>query len=156
MLFSQYHLNCSQVLASDDDFRERQVRGNLKRRLQMLVDIRIIPVINENDIITRRTAPLLSGHKMAWDKDSLASLFAQGMQVELMVLLTDVDRIYTATSSGEGRKFISQFYLGDKSFVVSGSRFHLQVRTVGPFVLGTLFMSTDEKPIGDAASEEAL
>lgn len=76
VLFAQYHLNCSQVLASDTDFREPQVRENLKRTLRTLLDVGIIPVINENDIITRRTEPLLSGDKMAWDNDSLASLFA--------------------------------------------------------------------------------
>ncbi|OWZ21038.1 Delta-1-pyrroline-5-carboxylate synthetase [Phytophthora megakarya] len=184
MLFAQYHLNCSQVLASDADFREPQVRENLKLTLQTLLDVGIIPVINENDVITRRTAPLLSGDKMAWDNDSLASLFAQEMQVDLMVLITDVDGVYT-NSSGEGRQLITRFRRGDKPFVVPESRVssagqqdkvHSCIRAVDsgsvraavvakaePGVLlrilngervGTLFISPDGKPIGDAATEE--
>ncbi|KAG3107417.1 hypothetical protein PI125_g12749 [Phytophthora idaei] len=61
-----------QMLASDADFREPQVRENLKSTLGTLLDVGIIPVINENDVITRRTAPLLSGEKMAWDNSSRA------------------------------------------------------------------------------------
>ncbi|ETK97105.1 hypothetical protein F441_00331 [Phytophthora nicotianae CJ01A1] len=186
MLFSQYHLNCSQVLASDTDFREPQVRENLKNTLTTLLDVGIIPVINENDVITRRTAPLLCGEKMAWDNDSLASLFAQEMQVDLMVIITDVDGIYTAsTSSGDDRKLISRFKRDDKPFVVPESRVssmgqndkvHSCIRAVDsgavraavvakaePGVLlrivkgervGTLFISPDGKPIGDATTEE--
>ncbi|KAL3660516.1 hypothetical protein V7S43_014660 [Phytophthora oleae] len=184
MLFAQYHLNCSQILASDADFREPQVRENLKRTLRTLLDVGIIPVINENDIITRRTAPLLSGDKMAWDNDSLASLFAQEMQVDLMVLITDVDGLYRA-SLGENRQLLSRFQRGDKPFVAPESRVssmgqndkvHSCIRAVDsgavraaviakaePGVLlrilngeqvGTLFISPDGGPIGDAETEE--
>jgi delta-1-pyrroline-5-carboxylate synthetase len=58
MLFSQYHLACSQILASDADFREKNVRENLKNTIRTLLDVGIIPVINENDVITKRTTPL--------------------------------------------------------------------------------------------------
>ncbi|RLN71426.1 hypothetical protein BBJ29_007262 [Phytophthora kernoviae] len=123
MLFAQYHLACSQILASDADFREPRVRENLSRTLTTLLDVGIIPVINENDVITRRTAPLLKGNKMAWDNDSLASLFAQEMQVDLMVLITDIDGVYMATMpNGEDRKLISRFQRGDKQFIAPESR----------------------------------
>ncbi|KAG6584488.1 putative delta-1-pyrroline-5-carboxylate synthetase [Phytophthora cinnamomi] len=186
MLFAQYHLNCSQVLASDADFREPQIRENLKRTLRTLLEVGIIPIINENDVITRRTAPLLSGDKMAWDNDSLASLFAQEMHVDLMVLITDVDGVYAASmSSDEDRKLTSRFQHGDKPFIAPESRVssvgqndkvHSCIRAVDsgavraaviakaePGVLlrilngeqvGTLFISPDGKPIGDAATEE--
>ncbi|GMF23843.1 unnamed protein product [Phytophthora lilii] len=129
MLFAQYRLNCSQVLASDADFREPKVRENLKRTLRTLLDVGIIPVINENDVITRRTAPLVCGDKMAWDNDSLASLFAQEMRANLMVLITDVDGIYTASSStGEDRKLILRFQRDDKPFVAPDLEFQPWVR----------------------------
>ncbi|KAK1930728.1 Delta-1-pyrroline-5-carboxylate synthase 1 [Phytophthora citrophthora] len=184
MLFAQYHLNCSQILASDADFREPQVRENLKQTLRTLLDVGIIPVINENDVITRRTAPLLSGDKMAWDNDSLASLFAQEMQVDLMVLITDVDGVYKV-SPGDDRQIISRFQRGDKPFVAPESRVssmgqsdkvHSCVRAVDSGVVGaaviakaepgvllrilngeqvgTLFISPDGGRIGDADTEE--
>lgn len=100
MLFAQYHLACSQLLASDADFRNPSVRENLKKTVRTLLDVGIIPVINENDVITARKAPLLQGNKIAWDNDSLASLFAQEMGVDLMIILTDIDGVYT-TNAGE-------------------------------------------------------
>lgn len=98
MLFAQYHLACSQVLASDSDFREPAVRRNLQRTLRTLLDVGIIPVINENDVITRRQTPLVQGNRIAWDNDSLASLFAQEIGADLMILLTDVDGVYAASA----------------------------------------------------------
>ncbi|RLN98508.1 hypothetical protein BBJ28_00010174 [Nothophytophthora sp. Chile5] len=180
MLFSQYHLACSQVLASDADFREPQIRANLRRTIRTLLDVGIIPIINENDVITRRTTPLIDDNKIAWDNDSLAALFAQEMQVDLMVLITDVDGVFTAD-----HQLISRFRRGDKQCVAPESRvgpigqqdkMHSCIRAVDsgavraaviakaePGALlrilkgervGTLFVSLDGKPIGDADSEE--
>jgi delta-1-pyrroline-5-carboxylate synthetase len=98
MLFAQYHLACSQILASDGDFREPQVRTNLKETVRTLLNVGIIPIINENDVITRRQTPLIDEHnRIAWDNDSLAALFACEMQVDAMILLTDVDGVFRAT-----------------------------------------------------------
>ncbi|CAI5713208.1 unnamed protein product [Hyaloperonospora brassicae] len=120
MLFGQYHLACSQVLASDADFREPHVRANLQRTVRALLDVGIIPVINENDVITRRTTPLMNANKIAWDNDSLAALFAREMRVDLMVVLTDVDGIYTGTEAD--RQPVSTFQRGDKHVVAAESR----------------------------------
>lgn len=182
MLFAQYHLACSQVLASDADFREPQVRANLQRTVRALLDVGIIPVINENDVITRRTTPLINENKIAWDNDSLAALFAQEMMVDLMVLITDVDGVFTGTK--DNRKIISRFQRGDKQTIATESRvgaigqtdkLHSCIRAVdsgavraavvakaGQRVLlrilngervGTLFV-VDGEPIGDAEVEE--
>ncbi|GLD96636.1 hypothetical protein PINS_up005319 [Pythium insidiosum] len=98
MLFAQYHLACAQILASDADFRVPSVRENMKKTVRTLLDVGIIPVINENDVITRRKTPLTDQkQKIAWDNDSLASLFACELEVDLMILLTDVDGIYAAS-----------------------------------------------------------
>ncbi|KAF1323868.1 Delta-1-pyrroline-5-carboxylate synthetase, partial [Globisporangium splendens] len=98
MLFAQYHLACSQLLASDADFRIPTVRQNLKKTVRTLLDVGIIPVINENDVITLRKTPLIQDKKIAWDNDSLASLFAQELGVDLMIILTDIDGVYTANA----------------------------------------------------------
>jgi glutamate 5-kinase len=182
MLFAQYHLACSQVLASDADFREPKVRANLQRTVRALLVVGIIPVINENDVITRRTTPLINENKVAWDNDSLAALFAQEMQVDLMVLLTDVDGIYAKGKDGCQR--LSRFRRGDKQAVASESRvgaigqkdkLHSCIRAVDSGAVraavvakadqgallrivngedvGTLFVA-DGEPIGDAEIEE--
>lgn len=120
MLFGQYHLACSQVLASDVDFREPHVQANLQRTVRALLDVGIIPVINENDVITQRTMPLMDENKIAWDNDSLAALFAQAMMVDLMVVITDVDGVYTGTA--DNRQLLSKFRRGDKQVMATESR----------------------------------
>uniref|UniRef100_A0AAV1TJ10 Aspartate/glutamate/uridylate kinase domain-containing protein n=1 Tax=Peronospora matthiolae TaxID=2874970 RepID=A0AAV1TJ10_9STRA len=120
MLFGQYHLACSQVLASDADFKEPQVRANLQRTVRALLDVGIIPVINENDVITRRTTPLMDENKIAWDNDSLAALFAQELMVDLMIVITDVDGIFTGTEVA--RQLLSRFRRGDKQVIATESR----------------------------------
>jgi glutamate 5-kinase len=117
MLFSQYHLACSQILASDADFRKPRVRENLKKTVRTLLGVGIIPVINENDVITARKTPLAVGDKIAWDNDSLASLFAHEIGADLLVILTDVDGLYKSTPGG-GRELIHEFAVGDAAKVV--------------------------------------
>lgn len=98
MLFAQFHLSCSQILATDADFRVPLVRENMKQTVKTLLDVGIIPIINENDVISRRKTPLVDGEqKVAWDNDSLAALFACELKVDLMILLTDYEGVYGAT-----------------------------------------------------------
>ncbi|EEY59273.1 delta-1-pyrroline-5-carboxylate synthetase, putative [Phytophthora infestans T30-4] len=128
MLFSQYHLNCFQILASDADFR--------------------------TDVITRRTAPLLSGEKMAWDNDSLASLFAQEMQVDLMVIITD-SRVSSMGQNDKEHSCIRAVDSGAvRAAVVAKAEPGVLLRIVNGERVGALFISPDGKPIGDATTEE--
>ncbi|KAJ0410139.1 hypothetical protein ATCC90586_008417 [Pythium insidiosum] len=123
MLFAQYHLACAQILASDADFRVPSVRENMKKTVRTLLDVGIIPVINENDVITRRKTPLIDQkQKIAWDNDSLAALFACELEVDLMILLTDVDGIYAATPDGKGKQLIHEFGPQDVGIIAPESR----------------------------------
>uniref|UniRef100_K3WIT9 Aspartate/glutamate/uridylate kinase domain-containing protein n=1 Tax=Globisporangium ultimum (strain ATCC 200006 / CBS 805.95 / DAOM BR144) TaxID=431595 RepID=K3WIT9_GLOUD len=122
MLFAQYHLACSQLLASDADFRIPNVRQNLKKTVRTLLDVGIIPVINENDVITLRKTPLIQGKKIAWDNDSLASLFAQELGVDLMIILTDIDGVYTTNADGSGKTLIHEFKPSDTGIISPESR----------------------------------
>ncbi|KAG9403721.1 hypothetical protein AC1031_005209 [Aphanomyces cochlioides] len=92
MLFSQYDLACSQILTSDTDFQEPQIRANVKQTILSLLQVGIIPVVNENDVVSLRKVPLTDAtNRIAWDNDSLASLVAQELGAELMIIVTDVD-----------------------------------------------------------------
>lgn len=122
MLFAQYHLACSQILASDADFRRPQVRENLKKTVRTLLDVGIIPVINENDIITQRQTPLLQGDRIGWDNDSLASLFAQELGVDLMIILTDVDGVFKLAADGKTHTLVHEFQPSDVAVTVPDSR----------------------------------
>ncbi|RHY40715.1 hypothetical protein DYB38_013980 [Aphanomyces astaci] len=52
VLFSQYHLACSQILTSDTDFQVPE------QTILSLLQVGIIPIINENDVVSQRKAPL--------------------------------------------------------------------------------------------------
>ncbi|ETV91128.1 hypothetical protein H310_14222 [Aphanomyces invadans] len=91
VLFSQFHLACSQILTSDTDFQVPQIRENVKQTILSLLQVGIIPIVNENDVVSQRKVPLTdSTNRVAWDNDSLASLVAQELGAELMLLVTDL------------------------------------------------------------------
>ncbi|KAF0687515.1 Aste57867_20754 [Aphanomyces stellatus] len=102
VLFSQYHLACSQILTSDTDFQVPQIRENVKQTILSLLQVGIIPIINENDVVSQRTVPLTDpSNRIAWDNDSLASLVAQELGAELLVLVTDVAGLADAATDGQ-------------------------------------------------------
>lgn len=79
----------SQVLLTADDMKHRDRKKNLQNTLQELLRWKIVPVLNENDAVA--TEEIQFG-----DNDSLASKVAVTMDAEKLILLTDVDGLYTA------------------------------------------------------------
>ncbi len=79
----------SQVLLTADDMKHRDRKKNLQNTLKELLRWKIVPVLNENDAVA--TEEIQFG-----DNDSLASKVAVMMDAEKLILLTDVDGLYTA------------------------------------------------------------
>nr|CCA21227.1 delta1pyrroline5carboxylate synthetase putative [Albugo laibachii Nc14] len=122
ILFAQYHLQCSQILASDADFRDPVIRKTLKETMQSLLQVGIIPIVNENDVITKRRVPLVDKHtRIAWDNDSLASLFAIELNSDLLITLTDTDGVYRRDKDG-GKEMIHEFQPNDSCVMFENSR----------------------------------
>ncbi|MDB9746460.1 glutamate 5-kinase [Candidatus Pelagibacter sp.] len=86
--FSKYKLNISQILLTLEDTEERRRSLNAKRTFENLFDLNFIPIVNENDTIA--TAEIKYG-----DNDRLASRVAQITNADTLVLLSDVDGLYT-------------------------------------------------------------
>ena len=86
--FSKYKLNISQILLTLEDTEERRRSLNAKRTFENLFDLGFIPIVNENDTIA--TAEIKYG-----DNDRLASRVAQITDADTLVLLSDVDGLYT-------------------------------------------------------------
>jgi glutamate 5-kinase len=87
-IFSKYNLNISQILLTLEDTEERRRSLNAKRTFENLLDLNFIPVVNENDTIA--TTEIKYG-----DNDRLASRVAQITNADTLVLLSDVDGLYT-------------------------------------------------------------
>tara|TARA_B100000902_G_scaffold399471_1_gene470498 strand:- start:3735 stop:4838 length:1104 start_codon:yes stop_codon:yes gene_type:complete len=86
--FSKYKLNISQILLTLDDTEERRRSINAKRTFDNLFELNYIPVVNENDTIA--TSEIKYG-----DNDRLASRVAQITNADTLILLSDVDGLFT-------------------------------------------------------------
>ena len=86
--FKKYKLNISQILLTLEDTEERRRSLNAKRTFDNLFELGFIPVVNENDTIA--TSEIKYG-----DNDRLASRVAQITNADTLILLSDVDGLYT-------------------------------------------------------------
>lgn len=87
--FSSYNINIAQVLLTLDDTEPRRRYLNARATLRTLLDLGALPLINENDTIA--TSEIRYG-----DNDRLAAHAAQLVESDLLVILSDVDGLYTA------------------------------------------------------------
>ena len=88
-LFSQYNHTVAQILLTASDVRVEERHENFKNTLERLLSLGAIPVINENDTVA--TEEIVIG-----DNDTLAAIVAESAGAELLVLLSDIDGLYTA------------------------------------------------------------
>jgi len=86
--FSKYKLNISQILLTLEDTEERRRSLNAKRTFENLFNLGFVPIVNENDTIA--TSEIKYG-----DNDRLASRVAQITDADTLILLSDVDGLYT-------------------------------------------------------------
>jgi glutamate 5-kinase len=86
--FSKFKMNISQILLTLDDTEERRRSINAKRTFENLFNLNFIPIVNENDTIA--TSEIKYG-----DNDRLASRVAQITNADTLILLSDVDGLYT-------------------------------------------------------------
>ena len=84
--FASQNLHTAQVLATKEDFRDRQHFINMKSCLLALLRENIIPIINENDVISITEL-------MFTDNDELSGLIAALLNADALIMLTSVDGI---------------------------------------------------------------
>ena len=88
-LFGEYHHTVSQLLITGDDMRSEQRHQNFTNTLDRLLALGAMPIINENDTVA--TDEIGIG-----DNDTLAAIVAKSVRADLLVLLSDIDGLYTA------------------------------------------------------------
>ncbi|KAF8395170.1 hypothetical protein HHK36_019111 [Tetracentron sinense] len=128
-LFSQLDVASSQLLVTDNDFKDPDFRMQLCETVKSLLALRVIPIFNENDAISTRRAPYEDSSGIFWDNDSLACLLALELKADLLVLLSDVEGLYNGPPSEPHSKLIHTYIkkkhqgeitFGDKSRVGRG------------------------------------
>jgi glutamate 5-kinase len=98
-LFEQHHILCSQVLVTKEDFRDRQHFLNIRNCLETLLDHNILPIINENDVVSVTEL-------MFTDNDELAGLISSMMNTQAMIIMSNVDGIYDGNPESKESKVI--------------------------------------------------
>jgi len=85
-LFEKHGYHCAQVLATKEDFRDRQHYTNMQNCLEGLLLDTVLPIVNENDVVA--TTEL-----MFTDNDELAGLVSEQLKVDHLALLTNTNGI---------------------------------------------------------------
>ncbi|MBQ7566759.1 MAG: glutamate 5-kinase [Oscillospiraceae bacterium] len=88
-LFSEYHHTTAQILLTGDDLRDEKRHQNFINTMRRLLEFGVIPVINENDTVATEEAAV-------GDNDTLSALVAVSTGAELLVILSDIEGLYTA------------------------------------------------------------
>ena len=88
-LFSEYHHTVAQLLITGEDIASEKRHNNFRNTLNRLLELGALPIINENDTVA--TDEIVIG-----DNDTLAAIVAQSIGAELLILLSDIDGLYTA------------------------------------------------------------
>lgn len=105
--FSQHQLHTAQVLLTHDDLADRKRYLNARSTLRTLLDMNVIPIINENDTVV--TDEIRFG-----DNDTLGSLVANLIEADTLVILTDQQGLYSADPrKNPDARFIQHAMAGD-------------------------------------------
>ena len=88
-LFSQYNHTVAQILLTGEDVEHSERRENFENTMERLLELGSLPIINENDTVA--TAEIKVG-----DNDTLGAIVARCVKADLLVLLSDIEGLYTA------------------------------------------------------------
>jgi glutamate 5-kinase len=104
-LFRRLGSATAQLLLTEEDFASRHRHVHLSATLERLLQLGVVPVVNENDTVS--TAEIaLRGSKVFGDNDQLSALVASSMGADVLLLLSDVPGVYTGPPSDPGSERI--------------------------------------------------
>ncbi len=102
----RYKILAGQVLLTAGDLENPTHRSNAQRAMERLLGLRILPIVNENDTVAT--------HEIRFgDNDRLAAMVSELIGAELLVLLSDVDALYTRPPHEPGARPIARVPFSD-------------------------------------------
>jgi glutamate 5-kinase len=115
--FERLGVIAAQVLLTEEDFSNRRRYLNLRTTILKLLELGTVPVINENDTVSTAELESLESSSLRkvnfGDNDKLSALVASKIDADLLLILTDVDGIYTAGPGTAGSELVE--VVGDSS-----------------------------------------
>ena len=119
--FDRLGCRTAQVLLTEDDFRSPVRHANLKRTLEALLALGVIPVINENDTVSVAELDVPSdggvSPRLFGDNDKLSALLCTHIGADLLVLLSDVDGLYDRSPSDPEAVLLSEIPVIDDAIL---------------------------------------
>lgn len=96
--FGIYEIPIAQILLTEDDFSLRHRYLSLRTTLNKILEFGVVPIINQNDTVsTIKMNTVLSGVKVCFsDNDKLSALVSSELDADLLILLSDIDGLFTA------------------------------------------------------------
>jgi len=120
-LFRRLGAHCAQVLLTESDFHFRARFNNLTATLERLLKLGAVPILNENDALSTAELAMTLGPERGGvfgDNDRLGALVASYLSADLLVLLTNVDAVYTRPPTDPSARRIAVW--DDRSEFVEG------------------------------------
>ena len=100
-LFREYHIHVGQVLTMKENFEPGEQYRNQQACMRVMLENGVLPIVNENDTVSVTEL-------MFTDNDELSGLIAQMMQADTLVLLSNIDGIYTGRPDDPASKLIHE------------------------------------------------
>ncbi len=88
-LFSEYNHTVAQILLTAEDLRQEKRHTNFENTMKRLLEMQVLPIINENDTVATEEIEI-------GDNDTLAAIVAVSVRADLLILLSDIDGLFTA------------------------------------------------------------
>ena len=88
-LFSEYNHTVAQILLTADDLRNEDRHQNFENTMKRLLEMQVLPIINENDTVATEEIGI-------GDNDTLSAFVAVSVGADMLVLLSDIDGLFTA------------------------------------------------------------
>jgi len=100
-LFGKYGIQAGQLLASKESFRDRRHYLNMKNCISAMLENHVLPIVNENDTVS-------VNELMFTDNDELSGLISSMMDCKSLVILSNVDGVYTGIPGKKGTELIAR------------------------------------------------
>ena len=87
--FQKFGISVAQILLTYDFYSDREKYLNLRNAIQTLLEYKVVPIFNENDVICVKEIDAMFG-----DNDTLSAMVSIKMDADLLIILSDVDGLY--------------------------------------------------------------
>lgn len=99
-MFREYGIPVGQVLTTKENFSDSEHRKNQENCMRVMLENGVLPIVNENDTVSVTEL-------MFTDNDELSGLMAQMTQSQMLIILSNIDGIYTGKPTDPDSRLIS-------------------------------------------------